>query len=120
MDTQVDTFCTGANWKLVSFSNEVCKVSPFLESYHPVKEILMARVSTFWMNPTTLKEYLIAGYQLLQFGTMMNHYLINKNQVRAFNIPVHDNTFDATVFGIEVDEAFTPFTSKVTVISFEL
>ena len=49
----------------------------------------------------------------------MNHSLINPNQVRAFNIPLHDNRFDETIFGIEADEAFIPFTSKETVISLE-
>ena len=49
----------------------------------------------------------------------MYHSLINTNQMRSFNILVHDNTFDATVFGIEADESFTSFTSKGTVISFE-
>ena len=50
----------------------------------------------------------------------MNHYLSSPNQVRAFNISVYDNPFDAAVFGIEVDEAFAPFTSMGAVISFEL
>ena len=50
----------------------------------------------------------------------MNQYLINPNQVRAFNIPVNDNTFYATVFGVGADEALILFTSNKTVISFEL
>ena len=32
---------------------------------------------------------------------------------------MHDNPFDAAVFGIEAEEAFVPFTSKGTVISFD-
>ena len=48
----------------------------------------------------------------------MNHSLVNKNQVRELNITVHDNPFDATVFGIEVDISFILFTSKGTVIIF--
>ena len=31
MDTHVYTWCVGANWKLVSFYNEVYKVSSFLD-----------------------------------------------------------------------------------------
>ena len=49
----------------------------------------------------------------------MNHSLNNTNQVRALNIPVHDNPCEATVFGIEAYESFIPFTSKGGVISFE-
>ena len=50
----------------------------------------------------------------------MNHSLINSNWLRAFNSPMHDNPFYTTVFGIEEDEAFIPFTSKEVVIIFEL
>ena len=49
---------------------------------------------------------------------MMNRSLLNPNQLMAFNIPVHDDFFDATVFVIEADEAFIPFTSKGIVINF--
>ena len=79
MKTRVDTCCTGANFKLVSFSNEVCKVSQFLDSYQNVKEILVARVSTVWIDSTTLREYLIVVDHFLWFGTMMNHSIINPN-----------------------------------------
>ena len=120
MDTLADTCCNVTNWKLVLFSNEVCEVSPFQDLYHPLKDIPVACVSPVWMDPIIPREYLIVGDQFLRFGRMINYFLINPYQIRVLNISVHDNTFDATVFGIEVDEAFTPFTSKVTVISFEL
>ena len=46
MYTRANTCCAGANWKLVSFPNDFCKVSAFLDLYQPVKEIPLARVST--------------------------------------------------------------------------
>ena len=67
MYTHADTFYTGANWRLVSFSNEVCEVSPLLDSYYPVKDKPMARVSKVWIKPTTSREYLIVCDQLLWF-----------------------------------------------------
>ena len=71
------------------------------------------------MDPTTLREYFIIVDQFLWFGTMMNHSLNNTNQVRALNIPVHDNPCEATVFGIEAEKAIKPLTYKGTVIRFE-
>ena len=79
----------------------------------------MVFVSTVYMVPTMSREYLIPVYQFLWFGTMMNHYLINPDQFRAFNIPVHDNPFDATVFESEVYKTFTSFTSKGGLFIFE-
>ena len=70
-------------------------------------------------GPYHVARIFIVDDQLLWFGMMMNHYLIHPNKVRAFNIPVYDNPIYATVFGVEVGEAFIPFASKETVISFE-
>ena len=80
----------------------------------------MVRFSTVWMDPTMSRKYLIFGDQFVWFVTMINHYLINPNQVRALNISVHDDIFNTIFFGIETDEAFTPLTSKGTVIRFEV
>ena len=104
----------------MELSNEICEVKPFLDSYDAVSEIPVARVCTVWTDPATSQEYLLVGDQFLWFGTMMDHSLINPNQLRAFNIPVNDNPFNAkSSFGIEADEAFIPFRSTGTVISFE-
>ena len=50
----------------------------------------------------------------------MNHPIINKNQLRSFNLPLHDNPVDTTVFVIAGDEAFIPLNPKGGVISFGL
>ena len=71
------------------------------------------------MDPTMSREYLIVGDHFLVFGTTMNNYLINQNQVRVVNIPVNDNPFNATFFLLQADEAFVHFTYKGKVISFE-
>ena len=72
------------------------------------------------MDPITLQEHFIGVDQFILFGTMMNYYLINPNQVKEFKTPFRDNPFDAKDFGIEAYEVFIPFTYKQTVISFEL
>ena len=84
-----------------------------------MKIILVARVSTVWMDPNTSREYLIVGDEFIRFLMMMDPYLNNPNQVRAFNIPLHDNPFETIVFGIGAYKAFIPLTSKGGVIRFE-
>ena len=59
MDTHADTCCAGANWKLLDSTNEVCEVTPFLDSYEPVKEVMVARCGTVWTSPDTGREYLL-------------------------------------------------------------
>ena len=50
---------------------------------------------------------------------MINYFIINPNQVRAYNIPVHNNSIDAIVFGVEADKAFILLTSRGKVMRFE-
>ena len=42
LDTHADTCCAGANWALMEYTGQVCKVTPFLDSYQPVQEIPVA------------------------------------------------------------------------------
>ena len=39
LDTHTDTCCVGANWRVLDTTNEVCEMTPFLDSYEPVKEV---------------------------------------------------------------------------------
>ena len=79
----------------------------------------MVHVSTVWMDRNMLRGYLIIGDQFLWFGTIMNHSIINPNKVKAFNIPVHDNPLDETIFVIEADRSFIPINYNGIVIIFE-
>jgi hypothetical protein len=39
MDMHADTCCAGTSWKILTFTGEICKVTPFLDSYDPINEI---------------------------------------------------------------------------------
>jgi hypothetical protein len=119
MDTHADTCCAGANWKLLDSTNEVCKVTPFLDSYEPVKEVMVTRCGTVWTSPDTGHEYLLVGDQMLWFGSQMDHALINPNQIREYGLPVYDDPFSKQQFGIDGNEAFFPFNTTGTIVYFE-
>jgi hypothetical protein len=119
LDTHADTCCAGANWRVLDTTNEVCKVTPFLDSYEPVKEVTVARCGTVWTSPDTGCEYLLVGDQMLWFGTQIAHSLINPNQIREYGIPVYDNPYAKTHFGINANETFIPFNTTGTIVHFE-
>jgi len=119
LDTHADTCCAGANWKFMETTNEVCEVTPFLNSYEPVKEIMVARCCTVWTSPETGREYLLVGDQMLWFGTQMDHSLINPNQIREYGVRVYDDPYSNSHFGIDGDEEFIPFNTTGTVVHFE-
>jgi hypothetical protein len=37
-------------------------VTPFLDSYEPVKEVMVARCGTVWTSPNTGREYLLVHH----------------------------------------------------------
>ena len=94
LDTHTDTCCAGANWKLMELTSEVCNVSPFLNTYAPVKEIPVGRCCTVWTCNNTGREVLLAADHMLWFGSQMEHSLINPNQIHEYGLPVFDNPFD--------------------------
>jgi hypothetical protein len=65
LDTHADTCCAGANWSRMELTGEICDVNPFLASYQPVQEILVARCCTVWTNQNTSMEYFLVADQML-------------------------------------------------------
>jgi hypothetical protein len=119
LDTHADTCCAGSNWKIMETTNEVCEVTPFLDSYESVKEVLVARCCTVWTSQANGREYLLVEEQMLWFSTQMNHSLINPNQICEYGLPVYDNPFNAAQFGIDTDDTFIPFDTTGTIVHFE-
>jgi hypothetical protein len=94
-------------------------VTPFLDSYEPVKEVMVARCGMVWTSPNTGQEYLLVGDQMLWFGSQMDHSLINPNQIHEYGIPVYDNPFSQSQFGIDCNDDFIPFNTTGTIVYFE-
>jgi hypothetical protein len=94
-------------------------VTPFLESYEPIKEVMVARCGTVWTSPDTGREYLLVGDQMLWFGNQMKHSLINPNQIREYGLPVYDDPFSKSLFGIDGNETFIPFNTTGTIVHFD-
>jgi hypothetical protein len=119
LDTHADTCCAGANWKLMETTNEVCEVTPFLDSYEPIKEVKVGWCCTVWTSMDTGREFLLVGDQMLWFGTQMNHSLINPNQICEYGIPVYDDPFSVLQFGTDGNAIFIPFDTTGMIVYFE-
>jgi hypothetical protein len=92
---------------------------PFLDSYEPIKEVMVARCGTVWTSPNTGQEYLLVIDQMLWFGSQMEHSLINPNQIHEYGIPVYDSPFSQSQFGIDCSDDFIPFNTTGTIVYFE-
>jgi hypothetical protein len=56
-------------------------VTPFLDSYELVKEVMVARCGMVCTSSNTGHEYLLVTGQMLWLGSQMDHSLINPNQI---------------------------------------
>jgi hypothetical protein len=96
----------------------VAEVLPFLDLYEPVKEVIVARCGTVWMSPNTGHESLLIGDQMLWFGNQMDHLLINPNKIHEYGIPMYNDPFSQTQFGIDCNDDFIPFNTMGTIVYF--
>ena len=85
MDTHADTCCAGSNLTPMHYTGEICKVSPFLNTYAPVKDIPVAWCCTVCTDDEG-KEYLLVGDEMLWFGKGLENLLINPNNIRAYGL----------------------------------
>ena len=81
LDSHADTCCAGENWTPMLYTGEHCEVYPFLSTYNPVQEILIAQYCTVWTSDEG-KEYLLVGDKMLWFGNTLVDSVINPNQLR--------------------------------------
>jgi hypothetical protein len=79
-------------------------VTLFLDSYELVKEVMVAMCGTAWMSPNTGLEYLLVGDQMLWFRNQVDHLLINLNQICEYGIPMYDDPFSQSPFGINCSQ----------------
>ena len=115
MDTHADTCCAGANWTPMQYTDEICEVSPLLNTYAPVQEIPVARCCTLCTYDEG-KEYLLVGDEMLWFGKGLENLLINPNHIRAYGLSINDDPFNANELGIDTEELFILFNTTGIVV----
>ena len=117
IDSRADTCCLGCNFRVESFTGQVCKVNGFMDDM-AVEDIPVATGITAYDIPGG-KTILLVFNQSLYFGPKMDHSLINPNQIRYNHVDVEDNPFKAEGhFGITAgtDDIIEFVTSGATVM----
>ena len=103
----------------MELTDTICEVSPFLSTYDPVTSIPVAHCCMVWTCLATSMEWLLVADQMLWFGSILDHSLINPNQLSEYGLSVFDNPYTTREFGIETDKAFIHFNTTGTVVHFK-
>ena len=109
LNTRAKTICVGVNWRLLRASGQCCGVYGFHNNSEGIKYVLIARVATLIRDEHRRVRIMIV-IQTLYSVAILDHSLINSNQIRNFGIPVSDYPNDSgRYFGINHDDQFIPF-----------
>jgi hypothetical protein len=98
LDSHADTICAGKNCTLMYYTNRACDVMPFSNTYNAKTDVPIVTACTAYQCPQTGQVYIIVLNEALWFGDEggMDHTLLNPNQLRNYQLDVHDNPFDRT------------------------
>ncbi len=120
IDNHEDTTCFGKNFRAISFTSEVCTVSPFLSEYDSLSDIPTCTAATA-VDLDSGETIILEFGQDLWFGERMEHSLINPNQCRSFGVRVcGDPTEGNRKLGMELlGDYFVPFTMRGTTSNFQ-
>ena len=66
----------------------------YIKYIAPIVGVPIVSGATAWDNPVTGQTYILVINEGLYYGNKMEHSLINPNQIRAYGIPLWDNTYD--------------------------
>ena len=118
LDTRADTICAGASWRLLSASGQCCDVYGFHNNFKGIEDVPIERVATGIRDEHGRMHILILN-KALYFGAILDHPLINPNQIRRFGIPMSDNPYDSGRYvGIYHEEQFIPFKTYSSTVFF--
>jgi len=120
IDNHTDTTCFGKNFRVISFTSEVCSVSPYLSEYDSITDIPICTAATA-VDLDSGETIILEFGQDLWFDDRLNHSLINPNQCRSYGISLCDDPTDPNRdIGMELpDNYFLLFKLRGTTFYFK-
>ena len=89
----------GKNCIVTKYTGKTCEVSPYSDEYEPVKNVPVVQAATGFTSVTG-KEYIIIFNEAL-YMPLLDHSLVNPNQLRHHQTVVMDNPYDPQGMVIE-------------------
>ena len=86
---------------ILHHTGKVCEVSPYLDDYKAIKNVLVVCGATLWTDTVDNQEYILVFNESLWMGDSLTHSLINPNQLHAFCTEVQDNPFSTERLSIQ-------------------
>lgn len=120
-DTNAETGVAGRNMLPIHFTTRSADVYGFLSSKGAVENVPIVTAATAYTCQSSGQTYILLFHEFLWFGDLLDHSLINPNQICHGGIGFWDNPYDRDRgLQIDVNDSLTiPLKSKGTKLSFE-
>ena len=121
LDSHADTIVLGSNAIIMQYTNRECDVSPYADSYKPIVDVPIVTGATAVTSSQTGLTYILVFNEAIWMGDILDHCLLNPNQMRAYGVTVQDNPYGDTGMHIatEQEDFQFPLTADGTVIYFD-
>ena len=93
-DSNVDTCCLRKNLVILEYTRITADVSVYDKSIKPIEDVPIVNGATAWDDPVLNQTYIIIVNEDLYYGTKIDHYSLNPNQIRHYGLNFWDNSYD--------------------------
>ena len=93
-ETNADTSCLCRNFVVFNPTFRTVNDYAYDNSIKPIENAPIVLGATACDNPTSGKTYILAFHKSQNYGTRLDHMLVNTNQLRAYGIPFRDNSYN--------------------------
>jgi hypothetical protein len=121
LDSHADTIVFGSNAIIMQYMSRDCNVSPYADSYEPIRNVPIVTGATAVTSQITGETLILFFNKVVWMGAQLDHSLINPNQLRHHGIVVQDNPYADTSMHLAShnDEFIMPMQAEGTTIFFD-
>ena len=95
LDSHADTIVLGSNAIVMHYTTRECDVSPYSDANDPIKNVSIVTGATVVTGAETGMTLILLFNEAIWMGDLLDHSLINPNQLRHYGIDVQDNPYHA-------------------------
>ena len=121
LDSHADTIVLGSNAIIMQYMSRECDVSPYADSYEPIRNVPIVTGATAVTSQITGETLILFFNEIIWMGAQLDHSLINPNQLRHHGIIVQDNPYADTSMHLAShnNEFIMPMQAEGTTIFFD-
>jgi Reverse transcriptase (RNA-dependent DNA polymerase) len=121
LDSHADTIVLGRNAIVLQYTSRECDVSPYSDSYEPIRNVPIVKGATAITSAITGETLILVFNEAIWMGDHLDHSLLNPNQMRHNGIVVQDNPYDSVALHLASHEAefMMPLAADGTTIYFD-